>query len=184
MNSLCSVDIDLPPKVTLSSNIMLSDIDKYISIIKWLNRECCTDNVLFSFYTIKGEKDDELAGTKSGPAIMLVERLDCNIITTSRLVQSRYGKELLIPLPFWTSGKVKLKHSLNWKCNGSNMYVFDNLKDVLDYIYHIRLVFEEFDYVKSARKNSRIRLNSLKDVSIEPTQKKKKTFVPKIFISG
>lgn len=120
--------------------------------------------------------------------IILIERIDCNIISTSRLVKTKSGKELILPLPMWISSKIKWKKGLlDWEYNASNMYIFNNLKDFINYISYVKLLFNEFDYVKAVRKNNTLRLKNLKDVdSVDVVKKKKlnkKKFVPKVFIS-
>lgn len=120
--------------------------------------------------------------------IILIERIDCNIISTSRLVKNKSGKELILPLPMWISSKIKWKKGLlDWEYNASNMYIFNNLKDFINYISYVKLLFNEFDYVKAVRKNNTLRLKNLKDVdSVDVVKKKKlnkKKFVPKVFIS-
>lgn len=119
--------------------------------------------------------------------IILIERIDCNIISTSRLVKNKSGKELILPLPMWISSKIKWKKGLlDWEYNASNMYIFNNLKDFINYISYVKLLFNEFDYVKAVRKNNTLRLKNFKDVdSVDVVKKKlnKKKFVPKVFIS-
>lgn len=119
--------------------------------------------------------------------IILIERIDCNIISTSRLLKNKSGKELILPLPMWISSKIKWKKGLlDWEYNASNMYIFNNLRDFINYISYVKLLFNEFDYVKAVRKNNTLRLKNLKDVdSVDVVKKKlnKKKFVPKVFIS-
>lgn len=141
------------------------------------------DSDLYDRDTILSKDIDEDENVE----IILIERIDCNIISTSRLVKNKSGKELILPLPMWISSKIKWKKGLlDWEYNASNMYIFNNLKDFINYISYVKLLFNEFDYVKAVRKNNTLRLQNLKDVdSVDVVKKKlnKKKFVPKVFIS-
>lgn len=154
---------------------------KYIENVE--KNDIIGDNDLYKRDGILSKDIDENENVE----IILIERIDCNIISTSRLVKNKSGKELLLPLPMWISSKIKWKKSLlNWEYNASNMYIFNDLKDFINYIGYVKLLFNEFDYVKAVRKNNKLRIQNLKDVdSVDVVNKKssKKKFVPKIFIS-
>lgn len=180
-------------------------------LVTWFNDNFTAHDILQMHVFV----DDEDTSRATGTQVMLCERYDCDIITTSRVVSvttllpgdhsstddacedrggassdERTTVDKLVPAPMWTSPRVQWKAGgiRRWKSNNTSMYVFDSIASASAYLRLVRLVFDEFPYVRAVRRNSAIRLANLDDAtggeeSEASTSTRRRPYTPRVHIS-
>lgn len=132
-------------------------------VVDWFNSELLQ---YMDFYVETGSK-----------TYVLVEKYNCDILTTSRIYTCPNGsKKILLPPNSWNSPLVVWKMDfdrIRFETNACNMYAFDTFEECMTYVkvLHATRDTVPFFYMKESLEEDHI--SKLVDVDCDPPEKKR-----------
>lgn len=143
-----------------------------ISVIQWFNTDL--SKYMETYY--------EAASS----TFVLVEKYNCDILTTSRIYTNKInGDKMLLPPNAWFSPLITWnvdEKDTTYETNACNMYAFNTFRDLVNYLKMVHALQQSIPFFNINARMESERLDKHTDVDYEPPPPKR-TRRTKVYIS-
>lgn len=143
------------------------------SVIQWFNAEM--SKYMETYYEV------------GSATCVLVEKYNCDILTTSRIYTNKInGDKMLLPPNAWSSPLVAWnvdRNDTTYETNACNMYAFNTFRDLVNYLQMVHALQHSIPFFNINARMETERLERLIDADYEPPPPKRSKRT-KVYISN